>query len=608
MENNTDCVRLVKRAQCGDKECLGRLTKAAEERLRTNVYRLTLEHHLTQDIVQETILEMLRVLNELKEADRFWPWLYKIALNKIRLHHRVEQHQRVVPVPAKRDVQSDSQEAVSNMVSEELKQIVFKAMTELKPQHRAVLILRCYEEMNYSQIGESMGCSEPAAQMLFCRAKKALKKQLSREGFGKGSLLMALVLFGKMTAASEAAAANISITAGTAKVGLAAGLVGAVTGKVTVVSLTTAGVLAIGTLLVTSKTKQSVVVPVASRERPPRSLYVTPRGMQASEGDVECWYYYPPNGNGAVLMQLKSDADGGQSYSQWLQNDQANYYKRKNIIYINNYRTWASDLTVGRLPTDSPQLTDFLSQVEGTTKPLKYVQDDSSGLLVIVKQNENGDHLQVTHRYDASNEEYFRYSWSARAKIIDNRDAMHKRGWTYFRIIGRIDGEQVQGTGRIPFVYAASKRYSPWLRLKLKDREIVDDGDGRLFKGLGRPWMGLHSIDTVRRDAAEQRVWFQTELLSGNTRAQVVLDCERTKLVYTIDMEKDVVERIAFSGGAEGELEFDYLQDIDDISSEFIVPSTGRYRVAERSEGILWLVRLAERTLGKSGPKTQVTN
>ncbi|MHC4575354.1 MAG: hypothetical protein ACYS76_14695, partial [Planctomycetota bacterium] len=42
MERKIDCVRLVKGAQLGDKKCLERLTRAATERLRTNVYRLTL--------------------------------------------------------------------------------------------------------------------------------------------------------------------------------------------------------------------------------------------------------------------------------------------------------------------------------------------------------------------------------------------------------------------------------------------------------------------------------------------------------------------------------------------------------------------------------------
>ena len=81
MEKTADYVRLVKRAQLGDKESLERLSELAEERLRVDVFRLTLQEDLTQEIVQESLIEMLRVLSDLKEAHRFWPWLYKIAIH-----------------------------------------------------------------------------------------------------------------------------------------------------------------------------------------------------------------------------------------------------------------------------------------------------------------------------------------------------------------------------------------------------------------------------------------------------------------------------------------------------------------------------------------------
>ena len=143
MEKNIDYVKLVTQAQLGDKECLNRLAEAAGERLYTYVYRYTLSDELTEDIVQESILKMLEVLNELKEADRFWPWLFKIALNKIFSHHRAEHKRRTVSKPAAGlgDVQRQRQTAIANVVGQELKEIVFAAMQKLKPEHRAVMTL-----------------------------------------------------------------------------------------------------------------------------------------------------------------------------------------------------------------------------------------------------------------------------------------------------------------------------------------------------------------------------------------------------------------------------------------------------------------------------------
>lgn len=623
MEKDIDYVRLVERARLGDKECHERLVKLAQESLCDDVYRMTLDHDLTQDIVQETILEMLKILGELQEADRFWPWLYKIALNKVRQHRRLQKRRSTVPISAMPDLQEqkNGREALSESAAKELKQIIFQAMRRLKPQHRAVLTMRCYKEMDYSMIAQAMGCTEFSARKTFWRAKKALQKQLSRQGFGKGSLLMVLVLFGKMTAPSEAAAAQVSVTAAATKVGLGATFLAMASSKTAVLSLTTAGALAVGTMVVTSGSDRTMAV----RDKGSAgNSAVAGQVSRASRAIEECWYYFPENASGPVMMRvMKSDPQRKQSYCAWRQNEQANYYfdKRKNTIYINNYRMWQKDLRVQRLPTDELKLTEFLSKVEGQRDELQYVPGRGEGLLVITGRGvkEGSNHSQLIRHYYILDQEYFRYNWPAGAKTVDNRDTMHKRGWTYFNITGQINEDEVSGVGQIPFVYAASWANKPWLRLKVAGRlKIVDSGaealvyDGRgkvlasyqagsFFKGLARPWMGLHTIDTVRRDAAEQQVWFETKYTPKDNKAQVILTCGQAKLVYTIDMQNDVIERIRFSAGDghQADLRFSYLQDIEGIGHEFVEPTVTRSHGSKRraSPGMLWLLQLVNREL-----------
>jgi RNA polymerase sigma-70 factor (ECF subfamily) len=621
MDKESGYIQLVEQAQLGSEECLSSLAELAGERLRVYVYRLTLKDELTQEIVQESMLEMCRILGKLKRADRFWPWLYGIANNKLRRHHRTEHTRRkaVTSQSKHRDMQKDRQEGFENLVSQELKQIISAAMQNLKTRHRAVLIMRCYDGMSYSEIAESMGCSEFSTRMLFLRAKKSLQKQLSRSGFGRGALLTALVLFGKMTVSSEAAAAKISVTAATTKVGLLAGLVGMATSKSAVVTLTTAGVLTVGSIVVTSGPEKTIVE--AGQKPVTNSHIVSPLGPALSDSE-EHWYYFPEGPDKPAMIRLMSNAGGKQSYCQFLQNDRANYDYHENTVYINNYRMTTSDLSVLRLPTDSPQLSRFLSKVEGQREQIQYVSSEDRGLLVIATRNsgEGSDRSWVTRHCNVLDEDYFQSDWAAGLRTVDNRDTMHKRGWTYFRVAGQVNGENVYGVGRIPFVYATSKRYSPWLELRIGDSlRIVDTGtdacvyDGRgnvavryegvsFFRGLGRPWMGLHTVDTVRRDAAEQLVWFDTELRPGSSTVQVILTCEQVKLIYTIDLETDVIDEITFSAqeSIKGQLRFSYLQDIDSVGNEFAGPTRqSRQKRQQKSKGLLWLVQLAEGSLGK---------
>jgi len=256
MINHKEHAELIKKAQLGDRECLSRLAEAARVHLREYVLRLTLQEDLTEDIVQESILEMFKIFDKLKKADRFWAWLHGIAFNKIRSHYGRQWRHKTISLSevACEIATEDSQNALADMVNRELKQIVLRSMRELSPRHRAVLTMRCYKEMAYSDIAILMGCSEFGAQALFYRAKKALAKKLSHHGLGKGYLLTALVLFGKLTAATEASAANVSVTAATLKVGAAASLAAMVTSKTAIVSLTAAGTIAAGTAAITHRT------------------------------------------------------------------------------------------------------------------------------------------------------------------------------------------------------------------------------------------------------------------------------------------------------------------------------------------------------------------
>jgi RNA polymerase sigma factor (sigma-70 family) len=544
------------------------------------------------------MLEMFKVLGKLERADRFWPWLRGIAFNKIRRHYMEEKHRRAVSVSKLQNPRrgcTEDQAGLAKLVSEELKQVVSSTMGELKPRYRKVLVMRCYEEMEYSEIAELMGCSELSSRVLFCRAKRALQKHLSHKGFRKGFLVTALVLFGKMTAPSEVAAAGVSITAVTTKVGLAAGVVGAVSGKTAVVSLATAGVLAVGTMVTTSAFDGTKKLP---EKKPVKSLQITGQVEPAQGGVEERWYYYPRSVDGPVMLRLVNwDSQRKKSYGRWWQDDRANYcfVKNSNTIYINNFRMFNSKLDVQALPTDGPGFIDFVSTVEGQNNEMKYVSGKGHGLLVITRSGgeENGNQFRIVQHNNVMDEEYFRYKWPPEAVEVDNRDMMHKRGWTYFKITGQIDGKEVVGRGRIPFVCATSQRHWPWVVLKVGDN-IVNQA---CFAGLSRPWMGLHTIDTVRRDAVREWVWFETRYTSDEVKVEVLVTYRQVKLLYTINMEKDVIEKITFlvEDDHRGELSFIYLQEIDNIGSEFAEPRRQSDRGPQREgPGLLWLVRLIE--------------
>lgn len=560
-ETNYIDIDLVNRAKSGDEESLEQLSKLATGGLRSYLRRLTLNDELASEIVQESMLEMVKFLNNLNDANKFWPWLRKIATNKFYRHAATAKKRKTVAF-AEHDaagvVAKDSNDGFANLVTEEFKQIVVASMQDLKPRHRQVLVLRCYDGLGFSQIADEMDGSEFGVKMLFSRAKKSLAKRLARRGLGKGALIVSLTLFGKLTAANEVAAANICVTATTLKAGLGATAVVTVTSKAVLTTTAAAGILA-GAAVVDSpldKTRATPCQTVVNIEQ--RNMTTT----QQAAG-IEQWFYFPERPSGAVMMRRLENGKG-----VILQNESANYRIANSSVVIENYNYYNEDFSVMRLPTDGEKLSGFLDLVEGKKTDLEYIAEKGRGLLVVASVDNRGvNNVQMRH-YNTLDESYFRCDWPSKATIRDNRDAMHKRGWAFFSVSGRIGGQKIAGAGRVPFVYEQASENFAWMKLRLGKKKVFDFG----FDCFARPWQGLHTIDVIRRDAAGRNVKFVTELCQKKNKALVTLYAGSGELIYSVDLERDLVESIEMRGEKQGIIEFEYLNEAEVLGSQYRSP------------------------------------
>jgi len=609
MSESRDHIPLVRQAQQGHPEARGDLLRIVEPRLAEYVGRLTLDRDLTTDIVQESITEMLKIFDTLKDPERFWCWLYKIALNKVRAHYRQRWRHRETSLSDVQEewVQAKNQDALAELVTQELKEIVLRSIGQLEPRQRAVLTMRCYDQMSYEQISAAMDCSSLGARALFHRAKKSLTRLLRSHGIDKGMLPVVLLVFGKLSATSEAAAAGVSISASTLRVGLWGTLAG-------VAAQPMAAAILLGTVVVAAGGVFVGGSGLWDAAAPPTAALAEISPVRAVSQDSTCWYYYPPGRADAVMIRTAGQTV---AYSQWLQKEQANYYRRGDTIHIRNHRQFAPDLAVWRLPTDSPALGAFLKTQDGRDLDLEYVASSSRGLLVAVEQAAAGGRRQATLHHDVSMEDYFRHDWSMNAAVVDRRDDQHRAGWMYFTIGGHLGTQPVSGSGRLPLVAAALGNHGPRLKLTIgDDLEFLDMPvaaevrnrpgavlarypGGSLFQGLGRPWSGLHTIDTIRRDAARAGMAFTTRPLPDGRRAEIVLHGPQVRLTYRVHLYQDWIETIVFSKEdmTIGEWTFSYPKPDEADPHRFAVPSPPRSRGPSSGPNGLWLMRLAQGNL-----------
>jgi RNA polymerase sigma-70 factor, ECF subfamily len=609
MKNHTSVIKLIERAQQGDTEELNRLADAVKVRLYEYTVRMTLDEQLAEDIVQESLLTMVQGIGGLRDSRQFWPWLMKIATNKVRHYYRRNGRRSVLLSKCSPPSSSDAQDAVADVISKEIRQIVLSAMHRLPLEHRLILNMRCYEEMSFTEIAEALDCRKFKARALFAKAKRTLGKNLAQSGLGKASLLGALVIYGKITATSEATGLATSVATASLKAGFLPTVAAVTTTRAALVAVATVGVSAAATSLVVDKPGGDGFLVVGSPQK------VSAVEVQDLQTHQQHWYYYPPKSKGAVLIQIRASADGRQPEWHWFQNEEGNYSCSGRTVYRRNAHYYAPNLATMRLPTDSVAMRAFLDEVESSATPMERVRPTQKGLLVVAGTNDKGPFTHVRTGYDITDEQAFQNPWQHDVRITDRRDALHKEGWAYLRISGQIKGRAVTGAGRIPFVLAKRRTVSPWLRLAVEDAIILEDNSnaavvcdssgrirhrfagGTFLEGLSRPWEGLHTIDTLRRDAAGHHLWFETQNVVENQQADVVVTHENVRLVYTIDLDRDVVREIAlYEGESEvGQLRLEYVKDLEtqfDAINES--GSTRRSRARQKRSDTLWLFSLLQ--------------
>jgi RNA polymerase sigma-70 factor (ECF subfamily) len=166
---------LLLRCQVGDKNALTELIERHQRPLRYFINRLLDDGELTEDILQDTWLSVIRRLHSLKEPDAFPTWLYRIARNKV--YHQLRK-KKVLSVLSEDVAVPDENE--DDIVSLEDVAKVHKCLRELRPEHREVLMLRFLEQMSYQQMAKVLDCNPGTVKSRVYYAKRALKKELEK--------------------------------------------------------------------------------------------------------------------------------------------------------------------------------------------------------------------------------------------------------------------------------------------------------------------------------------------------------------------------------------------------------------------------------------------
>ncbi len=180
-EDNENIQQLLSEARSGSRASMGRLAGIVRERLYPFVFRTTLDHDLTEDVLQETLLTMVRQVACLRDKCRFWPWVFRIAWSKIQdnlRRHRVQGSGKASLLQNQSYESRAGGGLLEATIHAERLQQLSEVVEQLSRQHKDILRLRYYEQLPYSEIAALTRSTPQKARARFHRVKKYLKARL----------------------------------------------------------------------------------------------------------------------------------------------------------------------------------------------------------------------------------------------------------------------------------------------------------------------------------------------------------------------------------------------------------------------------------------------
>lgn len=183
-EQLTDQI-LVDRIQKGDQESFNLLVVRYQNKVANIVARYVPQGDIL-DVVQESFIKAYRALESFRGDSSFYTWLYRIAINTAK-NYLVAQRRR----PPSSDVDTNDTgnhesinalKEISNpenlMLSEELRQVVFRTIESLPEELRMAITLRELDGLSYEEIAAIMACPLGTVRSRIFRAREAIDNKV----------------------------------------------------------------------------------------------------------------------------------------------------------------------------------------------------------------------------------------------------------------------------------------------------------------------------------------------------------------------------------------------------------------------------------------------
>ena len=181
---------LIMRVQSGDHDAFYDLVRPYERGVFMAALAIVNNDADAEEVAQEAILKAFKALGRFRQEAKFSTWIIQIAINEARMKLRKDRRHLYESIDEGRkgDEEGDyiprdfadwreiPSEALENA---RLREALKKALADLPPKYRQVLILRDVEHLNIAETAKLIGITEASVKTRLLRARLMMRDALA---------------------------------------------------------------------------------------------------------------------------------------------------------------------------------------------------------------------------------------------------------------------------------------------------------------------------------------------------------------------------------------------------------------------------------------------
>ena len=180
---------LVKQCQAGSTEAFDQLVTRYRTRVFAMIYNMVHNEQDAWDLAQDSFVKAWKSIRRFRGRSSFYTWIYRIVMNvtidwlrKKQVKGAGTEFNDAIQLreiePASRTVPKADPLPHERMERSEIRARIDNAIAQISPEHRAVILMKEIEEMQYHEIAEALGCSIGTVMSRLFYARKKLQNLL----------------------------------------------------------------------------------------------------------------------------------------------------------------------------------------------------------------------------------------------------------------------------------------------------------------------------------------------------------------------------------------------------------------------------------------------